>query len=122
MLNMIRLYNKRALVTIEYAMLVICLVAALLSMQHYIKRAAQGRLREAADSIGEQYDANNIDSRVTTTQTGTTVTTTWQREDPSLKAESGKVFGIETSTISVGETNRRFGFEQLDKFPKDLYD
>ncbi|MGD9014679.1 MAG: hypothetical protein PVI33_01455 [Candidatus Omnitrophota bacterium] len=122
MLKKIRLSNKKAQVTIEYAMVIICLIAALLSMQHYIRRATQGRLREAADTIGEQYDARNVNSRLTTTQTGQTITVTNQSEDISAEAESGRVFGIRTSTVTAGERVRRFGFEQLDDFPAGLYD
>ena len=43
--------------SLEYAAIACCFCAALVAMHIYIKRGIQGRLREAADSIGEQYSA-----------------------------------------------------------------
>ncbi len=45
--------------TLEYAVLIIIVIGALLSIQMYIKRGIQGRLRSAADDIGDQYDPGN---------------------------------------------------------------
>ena len=39
----------------EYAILIIIIIGALLSIQVYIKRGVQGRLRAAADDIGDQF-------------------------------------------------------------------
>jgi uncharacterized protein (UPF0333 family) len=41
--------------TLEYVILVVIVIAALLSIQMYLKRGIQGRARSAADDIGEQY-------------------------------------------------------------------
>jgi len=45
---------------IEYAVLIVVIIAALLGMQIYLKRAISGRWREAADSLGHgrQYQYN----------------------------------------------------------------
>ena len=50
--------KPKAQVTLEYAMIVGILVAALLGMSIYIKRSISGRWRESADAIGfgRQYD------------------------------------------------------------------
>jgi len=45
--------------TLEYAVLVIIVIGALLSIQVYIKRGIQGRMRSAADDIGDQYSVGN---------------------------------------------------------------
>lgn len=45
--------------TLEYAVLIIIVIGALLSIQVYIKRGVQGRLKSAADDIGEQYSPGN---------------------------------------------------------------
>ncbi len=45
--------------TLEYAILIIIIIGALLSIQVYIKRGVQGRLKSAADDIGEQYSPGN---------------------------------------------------------------
>ena len=39
----------------EYAVVIVCAVAALITMQVYIKRAFQGKLKQTADSMGAQY-------------------------------------------------------------------
>lgn len=36
-------------------MVITCVVAALLAMQVYFKRGIQGRLRQTADALGQQY-------------------------------------------------------------------
>ena len=50
---------------LEYAILVVVVVGALLAMQWYMKGGYQGRLRSASDDIGEQYSPTRIqtDSR-----------------------------------------------------------
>lgn len=46
---------KKAQSTLEYAVLIACIVAALLAMQIYLKRSMQGNLRGAAERLGQQY-------------------------------------------------------------------
>ncbi len=41
--------------TLEYAILIIIIIAALLTLQTYIKRGVQGRLASSTDSIGDQF-------------------------------------------------------------------
>ena len=45
--------------TLEYAVLIIIIIGALLSIQVYIKRGLQGRLKSSADDIGDQYSEGN---------------------------------------------------------------
>ncbi|MCP3685697.1 MAG: hypothetical protein GY861_23875 [bacterium] len=45
--------------TVEYAVLIAIVIAALISIQMYIKRGVQGRLKSAADDIGDQYSTGN---------------------------------------------------------------
>ena len=60
---MIKFLNqKRGQSTLEYAVLVIIIIAALLSIQVYIKRGVQGRLKSSADDIGDQYSVGNTNS------------------------------------------------------------
>lgn len=56
------LREKRGQSTLEYAVLVIIIIAALLSIQVYIKRGVQGRLKSSADDIGDQYSVGNTNS------------------------------------------------------------
>ena len=46
--------------TLEYAILIAVIVAALIGIQTYIGRAMKGKLRDSADNIGEQYSAGHM--------------------------------------------------------------
>ena len=61
------LAKERGQTFIEYMAVITCVIAALLAMQHYIQRAVQGRLRSAADQIGEQYAPARVTGEMTTT-------------------------------------------------------
>jgi hypothetical protein len=54
--------------TLEYAILIIIIIGALLSIQVYIKRGIQGRLKSATDDIGTQFSPGNtnVTKRMTT--------------------------------------------------------
>ncbi|MBM3250500.1 MAG: hypothetical protein FJZ09_06670 [Candidatus Omnitrophica bacterium] len=45
--------NKRAQSTLEYAILIAILVAAVIGMQVYVKRSLQGRIRNATSQVAE---------------------------------------------------------------------
>jgi len=53
--------------TLEFAILIMIVIGALLSIQVYIKRGLSGRLRSAADDIGEQYSDGNTNFEKTVT-------------------------------------------------------
>lgn len=54
--------------TLEYAVLIVVIIAALVAMQVYLKRGVQGRMRESADQIGEQFSPGyTVSNRTTTT-------------------------------------------------------
>jgi hypothetical protein len=76
--------------TLEYAVLIIIVIGALLSIQVYIKRGIQGRLRSATDDIGDQYSPGNTNVRKTVTVLSNT-------------AETFK-YGKSTSTLNDAET------------------
>ena len=52
--------------TLEYAILIVIIIGALLSIQVYIKRGLQGRLKSATDDIGDQYSPGNTNITATT--------------------------------------------------------
>lgn len=60
------LRKRKAQSTLEYAVLIIIVIGALLTIQTYIKRGVSGRLRQASDDIGDQYSVGNMNQiRVT---------------------------------------------------------
>jgi hypothetical protein len=55
---------RKAQSMLEYTVLMIIIVAAFLTMQVYIKRGFQGRWKQAADDLGDQYDTKAFNSTV----------------------------------------------------------
>lgn len=68
----INLKSKNGQTTLEYAILVMIIIGALLTIQSYIKRGIQGRVKSSADDIGEQYDPGNTNYVKTTNSTSST--------------------------------------------------
>jgi len=66
------LNQKRGQSTLEYAVLVVIIIGALLTVQTYIKRGVQGRLKTAADDIGDQYSVGNTNAIKTTIRSSNT--------------------------------------------------
>lgn len=127
MIITVRKHRLMAQSTLEYAMVVACLALALFAMQIYIKRSIQGKLRSAADEIGEQYSVKHTTSSLTqtiATPAGKNITTTGTPEfidveitDPKTgakyteKREVMKIKRVEPMTMSVKEGS----FEQTGK-------
>ena len=68
----IRSHPRSGQTTVEYAVVFAVVLAALLAMQGYAKRGFSGRLRLAADSVGEAYDPRHTTSRFTVETAGET--------------------------------------------------
>ena len=69
------LSQKRGQSTLEYAVLIVVIIGALLAVQTYIKRGVQGRLKSAADDIGDQFSPGNTNEiRHTSTLSNTAET------------------------------------------------
>ena len=67
--------KKKGQSTLEYAVLIIIIIGALLAIQQYIKRGVQGRLKAATDDIGDQFSVGNtnvIKIHHTSSRTGET--------------------------------------------------
>jgi len=60
------LNQKRGQSTLEYAVLIVVIIGALLTIQVYMKRGIQGRLMGASDDIGDQYSPGNTNIIKTT--------------------------------------------------------
>lgn len=84
--------NRKGQSTLEYAVILTVVLAALLTIQSFVKRGVEGKLRSSTDSVGEQYSAGNMTSKYTTTQT----------EDMQTKEE----FGVAGKGISRYEITK----------------
>lgn len=87
--------RKKGQSTLEYAVLIIIIIGALLSIQVYIKRGIQGRLKGAADDIGDQFSVGN-------TNVSQTMTTSSRTQDTFTRGVSGStLLGNEvTATVT----------------------
>jgi hypothetical protein len=90
---------------LEYTILIIIIVAAFLTMQNYIKRGFQGRWKQAADGMGDQYDTNAFDSSVRYTLDTTTESTLCAVYGITYNGDAGMMTYREDSSTSVEKKN-----------------
>ena len=82
------LKTKKGQSTLEYVILVVVVIMALLTVQTYFKRGVQGRMRSAADDIGKQYEGSTTNhtkrtiSNTRTTETSSATGTSTRRRSP----------------------------------------
>ena len=97
--------NKKGQNTLEYVLLITSVVVAFIASQYYLNRGLQGRVREASDNIGSQFDAE------ATTATYTTTRTSSQRDSTGIDAATG---GTITQSVLMGdESTTRTSAEQV---------
>ena len=88
------LNQKRGQSTLEYAVLIVVIIGALLTLQVYIKRGVQGRFRSAADDIGDQYSDGN------TNELKKTVRNSETNETFDAGVSTSKIIGNETTNTT----------------------
>ncbi|MFH1245209.1 MAG: hypothetical protein V1662_01865 [Candidatus Omnitrophota bacterium] len=94
-----RRMKRRGQNTLEYVLLITAVVGAFLAIQYYLNRGLQGRVRDAADNLGSQFDARAASSEYKT-----------HRE--SLVNETN-LEGITRSQLAGPETTLRTGSETV---------
>ena len=88
--------GKKGQSTIEYVVLIMIVIGVLISIQVYIKRAVQGRMKSSSDDVGDQYSPGNTNVFRQTHTTGKT------RETASGLAGSRTTFvDPEVTTINA---------------------
>ncbi len=137
--------------TAEYAIVIGLVIAAAVGMQIYVKRGEEGRLKQTADDIGEQYAPENTTTDITTNLTSTqnmksevvpipepftdtngngaydpgepyTDTNGNGAYDAALNDTYGlPMYGIKTTVTINNETMTRSGSESLGKFEDTLF-
>ena len=98
--------RKKGQSTLEYAILIIIIIGALLSIQVYIKRGVQGRLKSATDDIGEQFSPGNTNvflNRSTTTVSNDTFT-----KGISRSALTSAELSTEVQTSNIVNVDQEF--------------
>lgn len=71
---MLKILRKKGQSSLEYAVVIIVVMGALIAMQSYFKRSVQGRWQASSDGIGDQYDPMFTTTNIVHHVTGTTVT------------------------------------------------
>lgn len=93
---------KKAQSTLEYAILIAVIVAGLVTMQVFMKRSYQGRLRSSTDQIGEQFSPEDSTYEYTTKYTSNTEELTNTAD--ALKGSKSKLL--------TPEEQKRWGWEE----------
>ena len=109
--------HRRGQSVVEYAVMLCAITGALVGMQIYVKRAMSGRIRDVADSIGEQYAPRHATSTTRITHTVGT----------EAKSVMSNVFGFQvmdttTKILPPGDITRRTGNEQVEAMPNTIWD
>jgi uncharacterized protein (UPF0333 family) len=68
------LRTKKGQSLLEYSLILAAIIVAIIFMQGYVRRGLQGRLRSAADDIGDQYSVWGSMNYLTNRQSNTTET------------------------------------------------
>lgn len=110
----------------EYAVSLAIIAASLLAMTIYMKRGYSGRLRAAADSIGEQYDPRHTTSTMTLTMKSDTTTTSKLIQDQRIQTPTGAIEADviqTTTTINNGQdAQTKSGTETVEKIGTNLWE
>ncbi|MDD2679218.1 MAG: hypothetical protein PHO03_00230 [Candidatus Omnitrophica bacterium] len=98
---------RRAQSSLEFAIVIFAIIAALLAMQVYIRRGLQGKMRSSADELSlQQYDPGKMSSDITTTQQSDITTT-------SVTTEDDECYTTTTANTINFQTESRSGTESI---------
>jgi Flp pilus assembly pilin Flp len=104
---MFRKLTSRGQSTLEYAVLIVVIIAALIAMQVYLKRGVQGRIRESSDQIGESFSPGyTVSNRVRTTYANMTESTDPWSTTTTIENQYANTTGYENV---MGAANEYWG-------------
>lgn len=98
---------RKAQSTLEYAVVIFCVVAALIASSAYIRRGVQGRYKQVADDLGQQYAPGKTESNITLESSGHVITEVTTSVTPEDK------LATTTKTTIESESERRHGKETI---------
>jgi hypothetical protein len=96
----IRMNEKKGQSAAEYVVLATIIIAAVFVGGIYFKRGIQGRLREAVDGLGDQYDPELMNGTVTYTTTGNATTYVESIDDNINGVEGQWTMRLDSSDMS----------------------
>lgn len=106
------LHKMKGQSTLEYAVLVIIIIGALLTIQTYIKRGVQGRLKNSADDIGDQFSPGNTNAVKTTKTRSRTNELFGQDANGNARQGESATSMIEAETTNTQENAQLINVEQ----------
>ena len=112
--------GRRGQTALEYAALIAILTGALVTMSIYIKRSIGGRLRGAADTLGEQYAPGGTTSNTTLSIVSDTETKSELQIDQTLPSGEKADVTVTTTTINNDVTTRT-GSETVGPLGTDVW-
>ncbi len=86
--------------TLEYAVLIVIIIAALLGVNIYMKRGLQGKMRATTDEIGSQYAPGNVKAE-------------WHLQTDGAHKETSKTDGSSKTDWTSDETQTKYGKETI---------
>lgn len=98
--------------TIEYVFLIALVAAAIIGISVYVSRGFQGRLREQADQVGEQYSPKGMDTNIKKTWDFTTNTYS-STEDKNAKTSTS----IRRTVAETKVSGHEYILRPLDEEP-----
>jgi len=112
------MHNHRGQSVFEYVVLLALVVAALVVMRVYMKRGIAGGLRQAADSVGEQYSPRHTTGNTNLVLHSNIVTHSVLVMDVPLD-NVNKADVMVTSVNIFAENSNRTVNEQVDQFANE---
>jgi len=94
--------KKRGQSTLEYGLIIAVVVAALLTINWYMQKGVQGKLKENSDQIGRQFDPATFANSWKSEGQGNTITA--ETRDTTTGSTTSNTIAAETVVRSEAET------------------
>ncbi len=95
-----RLFLRSGQNLLEYGVFLALIIASLMIMQIYIKRGYQGRLKQEADQVGQQYAPKHTHSLTNVTTRSSTVSYVGGETDDGKEIPPGVSVSFTNSTTT----------------------
>ncbi len=118
--------RQRGQTAIEFAALVVILIAAIVTMQVYVKRGIMGRARQTADSLGEQFDPKDYKSTFNEAEVSDVINeSVFKKDQPVCADKNGQTVKcnvVESTTTIRQESTTKRGAEEVGKLKDNVWE
>ena len=98
--------SKKGQSALEYSVLLMIVIGALIATQIYFKRGIQGRWKSASDELGDQYDPRTATGAITYSTFGNTSTNLSEAPAPggfhTTRVDFSNMVETKTGNMTVG--------------------